>query len=404
MNANVIDRANRWLLPAGVEEYLPDEANRLERLRRDLIDMFRCWGYELVIPPLIEYLDSLLVGVGHELELDTFKLVDQETGRMMGVRADMTPQVARIDAHRLKRDIPTRLCYLDAVLHTRQAGFTDSRNPLQLGAEIYGHAGIESDVEILRLMVKALRVAGLDRFHIDIGHVGIFRTLADQAGLSPEQESILFEILQRKAQVELDDFLASVDISARASAMIAALIDLNGGQEVLDRARHLLADAGPDVQIAIDAVEELATACHCQLATITPYFDLAELRGYRYQSGVVFAAFAPGHCHEIARGGRYDEIGRLFGRTRPATGFSADLKTLLALVGSGETAEETFAIMAPSWTDDDALRDLIRQLRGEGERVIYQLPGQQGKAQDMGCDRQIVCEDGQWVVRKLNQP
>jgi len=401
VSSNVFDEVNRWLLPAGVEEYLPPEAERLERLRRDLIDMFQSWGYELVIPPLIEYLESLLIGVGHDLEIDTFKLIDQSTGRLMGVRADMTPQVARIDAHRLKRDVPTRLCYLDAVLHTRQSGFAHSRNPLQLGAEIYGHAGIESDIEILRLMVRALRVTGLEHFHIDLGHVGIFRSLADQAGLDARQEATLFEILQRKARAELDEYIASLAIDSDVREMIAALIDLNGGSEVLDEARVRLAKARPVVGEAMDALQQLASAARCQMATIIPHFDLAELRGYRYQSGVVFAAFADGHSHEIARGGRYDEIGRLFGRTRPATGFSADLKTLLALANRREDRHPR-GILAPIWTDDEALRKLIRQLRNDGERVIYLLPEQTGGAAEMDCDREIVCRSGVWGVELLS--
>lgn len=392
-----ISGGNRWLLPAGIEEFLPPEAERLETMRRNLLDMFSSWGYELVIPPLIEYLESLLVGVGHDLEIDTFKLIDQATGRLMGVRADMTPQVARIDAHRLRREVPTRLCYIDAVLHTRQSGFAHSRNPLQLGAEIYGHAGIASDIEILRLLVKALRVAGLDHFLIDLGHIGIFRSLARRAGLDLEQEWRLLEILQRKARPELDVCLAEFAIDKESANMIGALIDLNGGPDMLSEARHALASAPAEVHEAIDMLECMTEAVGCQMADIGLHFDLAELRGYHYQSGVVFAAFAPGHSHEIARGGRYDEIGRLFGRPRPATGFSADLKTLLSL--SPVSVPEHHAILAPCWRDDDSLRQLVRQLREAGERVIYRLPDQAGDALAMGCDREIVARpEGGWEL------
>ncbi len=388
----------RWILPAGIEEFLPPEAERLETMRRNLLDMFSRWGYELVIPPLIEYLESLLVGVGHDLEIDTFKLIDQDTGRLMGVRADMTPQVARIDAHRLRRDVPSRLCYLDAVLHTRQTGFAHSRNPLQLGAEIYGHADISSDIEILRLLVKALRVAGLDRFHIDLGHIGIFRSLSQQAALSADQESALFEILQRKARPEFDAILAQLKINHKVADMLRSLIDLHGGPEVITEARQCLSAATKPVHEAIDTLEQMATAVQCHMAEINLHYDLAELRGYRYQSGVVFAAFAPGHSHEIARGGRYDEIGRLFGRTRPATGFSADLKTLLSL--SSVAAVQRPGILAPAWRhdDDEALGRLIRDLRLQGERVIYLLPGQKGDAQAMACDRRIEQQQGRWQV------
>ena len=395
-----LPRSDRWLLPAGIEEFLPPEAERLELLRRNLLEMFRGWGYELVVPPLIEYLESLLVGVGHDLEIDTFKLIDQDTGRLMGVRADMTPQVARIDAHRLRRDVPTRLCYLDAVLHTRQSGFAHSRNPLQLGAEIYGHAGIASDIEILRLLVKALRVVGLDRFHIDLGHIGIFHSLCRMAGLEHERQLVLFEILQRKARPDLDAYLAESPIEPDVAGMIASLIDLNGGPEVIDEARRVLAQADPAVHEAIDTLEQMAVAVDCQEAEIGLHYDLAELRGYHYQSGIVFAAFAPGHSHEIARGGRYDEIGRLFGRPRPATGFSADLKTLLGLSPLPPPTQQ--GILAPPWSGEDkALRRFVRELREKGERVIYRLPDQIGDAAAMGCDREIVRTDGAWRVVAL---
>lgn len=394
--------ANRWVLPDGVDEYLPPEAEALERLRRELLDMFRGWGYELVIPPLIEYLESLLVGAGHDLEIETFKLIDQATGRLLGVRADMTPQAARIDAHQLMRSTPVRLCYLDSVLHTRRNGFASSRNPLQLGAELYGHAGIESDSEMLRLMVRCLRVAGLQAFHVDIGHVGIFRALAREAGLVEGREAILFDALQRKAKPEIETFLADGTITDRHRRMLTALVDLNGHGDVLDEARRIFKSAGREVHEALDNLEQMAAAAQCQFASINLHYDLAELRGYRYQSGVVFAAFAPGFGQEIARGGRYDEIGRLFGRTRPATGFSTDLKTLLAL--APVTAEPKKGILSPPWSDDDELHKLIRRLRAEGERVIYTLPGQAVDLVEMGCDRLIERHDGRWAVVAAGAP
>ncbi len=393
---------NRWLLPDGVDEFLPPQAEALEQLRRDLLDMFSSWGYELVIPPLIEYLESLLIGTGNDLDLETFKLIDQATGRLMGVRADITPQAARIDAHRLSRNGPVRLCYLDPVVRTRRHGFASSRNPIQVGAELYGHAGIESDIEMLRLMVRTLRIAGLDTFHIDLGHVGIFRTLARDAGLDESQEAMLFDALQRKARPEIETFLGGLDIGAAQRRRLIALVELNGHSDVLDEARRQFKGAGKEVGAALDSLAQMAEAAECQLATINLHFDLAELRGYRYQSGVVFAAFVPGHGWEIARGGRYDEIGRFFGRTRPATGFSTDLKTLLAL---GPTAaERKDGILAPPWSTDDSLRDLIRRLRKQGERVIYTLPGQQAGAAEMGCNRTIEKRDGRWTVVDSTAP
>jgi len=396
MHYSPLEIENRWLLPEGVDEYLPPQAGRLEALRRELLDVFFTWGYELVIPPLIEYLESLLVGAGNDLDPETFKIIDQYTGRLMGVRADMTPQVARIDAHHLKCETPVRLCYVDAVLRTRQNGFASSRNPLQIGAELYGHAGIESDMEMLRLMVKTLRVVGLEHFHIDLGHVGIFRALSHEAGLTDGQEALLFDALQRKAKPEIETLLSDVDIPMAQKDMLVSLVDLNGGEEILDEARACMKKAGRKVHTALENLQRMAEAARCQLATIQLHYDLAELRGYRYQSGVVFAAFVPGQSHEIARGGRYDEIGRLFGRPRPATGFSADLKTLLAI----SPAQQLLAggILAPPWTDDEMLRLKIRTLREQGERVIFLLPGQHEDAAAMGCDRRIELQKGAWVV------
>ena len=395
-NARIDAISNRWLLPEGVDEFLPPQAEALERLRRDLLDTFFSWGYELVIPPLIEYLESLLVGTGNDLDIETFKLIDQSTGRLLGVRADITPQAARIDAHRLSRRGPVRLCYLDPVVHTRRSGFASSRNPIQVGGELYGHAGIESDIEVLRLMVRTLRVAGLDLFHVDLGHVGIFRALARQAGLDAAQEAFLFEALQRKAKPEIESYLAGLAIEDRQRRRLISLVELNGGAGVLEEAHTLLKGAGKEVEAALESLLQMAEAAQCQLATIKLHYDLAELRGYRYQSGVVFAAFAPGRGSEIARGGRYDDIGRSFGRARPATGFSTDLKTLLAL--GARPAVSAKGIMAPAWSEDDGLRRLIRDLRGRGERVIYSLPDQETTAVEMGCDRMIERRDGRWVV------
>jgi len=395
LSENRWDAGERWLLPEGVEEYLPQQAERLEAMRRELLNLFHSWGYELVIPPLIEYLESLLVGAGHDMDLETFKLIDQSTGRLMGVRADMTPQVARIDAHRLRREAPSRLCYLDTVLLTRQDGFARSRTPLQLGAELYGHAGIESDIEMLRLMSETLRVTGLKEFYLDLGHVGVFRSLTRQAQLNEEQEDALFDALQRKAKPEIEEFLGAINIDKDLRRMLVGLVELNGDHGVLDEAQSLLAKAGADVHKALDKLQRVARMAQSQLAGVPIHYDLAELRGYRYQSGVVFAAFAPGHGQEIARGGRYDEIGRLFGRPRPATGFSSDLKTLMALSPPVDYALR--AIFAPA-SECEVLQRKIRQLRQQGERVIGELPQQSGTISEQGCDRRLEKKDGEWVV------
>jgi len=394
----LIVRDERWLLPEGIEELLPEQAERLERLRRDLLDLFASWGYRLVITPIIEHLESLLVGTGRDLELQTFKLTDQLTGRLLGVRADMTPQVARIDAHRLKSNAPTRLCYGGPVLHTRPHGVTRTRSPFQVGAELYGHGAIDSDVEILQLMAESLKLVGLDRPYIDLGHVGVFRGLARAARLSPDQEQILFDALQRKARPEINDYLDSLAILTEHRRMLLALVDLSGDAEILAEAREVLEPAGTAVRQALDNLEQIAMLARRRMPDAVLQFDLAELRGYHYQTGVVFAAFVPGHGQEIARGGRYDDIGRAFGGARPATGFSTDLETLIML--SPRPKQRRGAILAPP-EDDPLLQEEIAKLRRQGQRVCMRLPGQKGTPHDMGCDRVLARHDGAWVVRSL---
>lgn len=389
--------AERWLLPAGIEATLPAEAEEIERLRRELLDLFSSWGYRLVIPPFIEYLESLLTGTGRDLELKTFKLTDQLTGRLMGVRADMTPQVARIEARHLRSDQPVRLCYLGTVLYSLPDGVTRSRSPIQLGAELYGHGGIESDCEVLCLMLETLRLAGVGDVHVDLGHVGIFRGLARQAKLGGEDESVLYDALQRKAVSEIDALIEPLEKSV--GEMIRDLAALNGGEEVLSEALKRLAKASPEVRAALDSLRAVADALRQRFADLPIHFDLAELRGYRYHTGVVFAAFVPGSGQEIARGGRYDNIGRDFGRARPATGFSADLKALMRVRRPADDILRRDGILAP-WSAAPELEVLVRELRDAGERVVYALPGQNAVARSLGCTRRIVERDGGFVVEK----
>lgn len=390
-------RQQRWLLPEGIDEMLPEQARVLETLRRRLLDQYASWGYELVITPFIEYLDALLTGTGKDLELQTFKLTDQISGRQLGVRADITPQAARIDAHHLHRDEPTRLCYIGSVLRTTRDGFGGSRSPLQIGAELYGHGGPDSDVEIVCLMMATLQAAGIKDLYLDLGHVGIFRGLARQAGLDAATESKLFEALQRKAQPEIAAIVAKARVVGENAEMLCALADLNGDEDVIARARQRLAAASPEVHAAIDYVETVAAELRAYLPKVPLHFDLAELRAYHYQTGVVFAAFVPGMGQEIARGGRYDHIGEVFGRARPATGFSADLKDLLS-AGQVTLAATPSKVFAPA-VADAALGIRIEALRAAGRVVIRELPGQVGDAAAMGCGERLVqAADGNWEL------
>ncbi len=383
---------DRWLLPEGIEEILPPRAEQLDTTLRRLFDLFKSWGYELVMPPFIEYLESLLTGTGNDIDLQTFKLTDQLTGRLMGLRADMTPQVARIDAHCLKREVPTRLCYMGTVLKTLPPTHGGNRSPMQVGVELYGHAGVESDVEVLRLMVKTLHSAGIDHVYLDLGHVGIFRGLAHSANLDAECEARLFDALQRKAKPEIASLLAERALPDSLHKMLNCLADLHGDETVLDTAASTLAKADASVIAALDNLRQIAAAVRA-MQGVTVHFDLAELRGYHYHTGAVFAAFVPGQGQAIAQGGRYDDIGKVFGRARPATGFSTDLKNVLSLVTA--KMPEVRGIFAPSDTAP-ALARCIDDLREAGERVIQALPGQQGGAAEMGCDRELVLQDGSW--------
>jgi len=391
----------RWLLPEGIDEVLPPEAWRLEGVRRRLLDQFRGWGYELVIPPFIEYLESLLTGTGRDLDLQTFKLTDQLSGRLMGIRADITPQAARLDAHQLRREEPTRLCYLGTVLHSRPDGFAGSRSPLQLGAELYGHAGVESDVEIVCLMLETLAAAGVRDLYLDLGHVGVYRGLARAAGLDADQETTLFDALQRKAEPEIESLVRRFGASQPLAGMFLALAELNGGAEVCARARQQLAGAPAEVLAAVDYVDAVGQELGRRVPGVPVHVDLAELRAYHYQTGVVFAAFVPGEGEEIARGGRYDNIGREFGRARPATGFSADLKTLLRVAGQDDaSAAGAPRVFAPAIADA-GLEARIAELRAHGRVVIRELPGQVADAAAMGCAEQLVYTGRAWGIEPV---
>ncbi len=374
-----------WLLPEFIEDVLPPEAARIEALRRSLLDEFRAHGYELVAPPMLEYLESLLTGTGHDMDLRTFKLVDQLSGRMMGVRADITPQVARIDAHLLNREAVTRLCYCGSVLHARPRGMDTTREPIQIGAEIYGHPGIESDLEIQRLLYRALAACGLKEPRLDIGHVGIFRALCRRGGIGAEFEAELHVALENKDLPSIQAL--SKGLPADTAGALVALPELYGDASVLARARKLL-PAHAEVGAALDDLERLARDNHFEVS-----IDLADLRGYHYHSGVVFSAYLPGASGAVALGGRYDEIGKAFGRSRAATGFSMDLRVLAQACPRGESRG---TIRAP-WDDKAAgLEAEVARLRAAGEIVVQALPG----ARDAeSCERELVFNAGKWVVR-----
>jgi len=387
-----------WILPQGIEEALPDQAAGLEYLRRSLLDLYTSWGYEIVMPPFIDHIESLLTGTGRDLDLQTFKLVDQLSGRTLGIRADMTPQVARIDAHQLHREGPTRLCYIGTVLHTRSDSFGSSRSPLQVGAELYGHAGVESDVEILNLMLKTFEVTGVNEVFLDIGNVDVYKNLARQAGLDQEDEIRLFELLQHKAVTEIAQLLRSLSIDSSIAAMIAELAELNGDLSTLTAAREQLKAGGNEVLAAIAYLEQVAQGVDVHKLNIGINIDFAELHGYHYHTGVVFGAFVPQLGQEIARGGRYDDIGRIFGRARPATGFSTDLKQLLQL--STCNIQLPQRVLAPA-DDDEALAQKIESLRSEGFCVTRLLPGQAGDAGARGADLRLELIDSQWQLTSI---
>ena len=385
--------ARRWLLPEAVEDVLPHEAAQVEALRRRLLDLFRAHGYEYIIPPLLEYLESLLIGSGRDLDLRTFKLVDQLSGRTLGVRADITPQVARIDAHLLNRQGVTRLCYCGSVLHALPASLTASRQPLQIGIELYGHAGVEADAEMIRLLAAALRLSGVAATRIDLGHVGVFRALVAGAGLDAEHEQDLFAALQAKDLPTLRQLVDAAAITEPYRTAFLTLPDCYGGSEELAAVARRLPDL-PQISRALAELAALADAAR----DLPVSFDLADLRGYHYHSGVVFAAYGGLHPSAIALGGRYDEVGLSFGRARPATGFSLDLRQLVRLAPPAPAAGK---ILAPCDAGDAQLTQAVEALRRAGECVVDALPGHDGDWLETGCDRRLIRRDGRWQIEPL---
>ena len=387
--------SSAWLLPEHIADVLPAEARRIEELRRGVLDIARSYGCELVMPPLLEHLESLLSGTGHELDLRTFKLVDQASGRTLGVRADTTPQVARIDAHLLNRNGVTRLCYCGPVLHTRPAAPHATREPLQFGAETYGHAGLEADLEIIELALDALRHAGLSSLALDKADPRLVRSLLADAPPERRQLDALVEALAAKDVAGVRS-LASAQSPAVREGLLA-LTTLYGGVDVLDAARRVLPPLAP-IRAALDDLSWLVRHVRSAHPDVTVGFDLADLSGYAYYSGARFAVFGAGASDAVARGGRYDEVGAVFGRNRPAVGFSMDLKAVAAASAAGQPRR---AAIRCAWDEDAALRAAVRRLRAQGETVVCALPGHEHEAAEYDCDRELVAQDGQWVVRAL---
>ena len=390
-----------WLLPEYIHDMLPDEAQRVESMRSAIIELLRRNGYQLVSPPLLEYAESLLIdsedekhltGQPNDRDLRTFKLVDQLSGRTLALRADITPQVARIDAHLLNRQGIARLCYAGSVLHTIPAGLNRTRELLQIGAELYGHGGIESDLEIQQLMLQALALVGVQNVHLDLGHMGVFSALVAHAKIDASLERDLFAALQNKDSTTLRDLTAGLDAPSRAALRV--LPTLYGDcQEVLGRARHVL----PPLPKIVSALADLQIVSD-RLKVASLGIDLADLRGYHYHSGMVFAAYHAGSHDAIALGGRYDDLGRSFGRARAATGFSMDLRQLHRLLPI-EPAQ--LAILAP-YADDAALSDAIAKLRASGEAVVVALPGSAVDPDELQCNRELVLHDGVWQVALIS--
>ena len=379
-----------WVLPDHIADVLPSEARHIEEVRRDLLDMARCYGYELVMPPLLEHLESLLTGTGEALDLQTFKLVDQLSGRMMGLRADSTPQVARIDAHLLNRSGVTRLCYCGPVLHTRPASPHATREPLQFGAEIYGHAGLEADLETLLLALDCLKAANVQSPSVDLADARIVNSVL--AGV-PVDADLLQRVHVALAAKDASELAALSKAFPKATRQdLLALVELYGDEKVLLEAEKVL-QPSPAVREALSNLKWLAS--HLDGAKAT--FDLADLRGYAYYSGARFSVYAKGAADALARGGRYDEVGAVFGRNRPAAGFSLDVK---ALVGVVVPLPLRAAIRAP-WSEAPDLRQAIASLRTRGETVVCVLPGHESEVDEFHCDRELIQAGGQWVVQAI---
>ncbi|CAA6814931.1 MAG: ATP phosphoribosyltransferase regulatory subunit (EC [uncultured Thiotrichaceae bacterium] len=387
-----------WLLPDGIYESLPEEAQRLENLRRDLLNLYAAWGYQLVLPPIVEFMDSLSTGTGTQLDLQTFKVTDQMTGRVMGIRADITPQVARLDAHQMGKALPNRLCYAGPVLRTRSNHSNrGSRSPYQIGAELFGHAGLDSDLEVI-----ALALASIDKCHagdvvLDLGHVGIFSALAKALSFDAVTKANVSDMLSRKSIPELSEWVASQDLDPAYADILLKLPEFNGDISVVAEAKVAIGDSNTRMTEILDSLEQTSIRLAKRFPDVTIHVDLSELRGYAYHTGMVFEIYAAGMRREIIRGGRYDGIGAAFGNSRPATGFSTDLRILADIKNAADTDTVQEKILAPVGEDLELVQ-VIDALRADGCHIVKQLDGQQYLARELGCQKQLVKQDNDWVI------
>lgn len=392
-----INNGDRWLLPVGVEETLPAEAAQIENLRRKVLDLLDTWGYELVMPPLMEFLDSLLTGVGHGLEIETFKLTDQISGRMMGVRADMTPQVARIDAHYLRSNGPRRLCYLGPVLRTRPDCLGCSRVPLQLGAELFGVKSSDADVEIVELLVETLHCIGLDSLHVDLGHMGVFQGLCKAENLDGMNQDKLTSAIGSRSRDDVTRLCESLDLSARATDLFVLLTSCSGDVDSLPDVAEKFSAASDEVSLAFENLITISSSLKKKLTGSRLYFDLAAIKGKSYHNGLVFSVYMPGSGRAIASGGRYDDIGIAFGRARAATGFSLDLRAISSYVDDSKPESKT---IIANYDEDAGLLETVRQLRASGKRVIFNYEDSDSETADVNNDEvsKLVRKNGEWIV------
>ena len=392
-----MSKVDCWMLPDGIDDVLPQQAQLVESARRRLLDLYASWGYDLVIPPMVEFTDSLLSGSNTDLDLMTFRIIDQISGRMMGIRADITTQAARIDAHSLCRNGPSRLCYAGTVLQTKPRGPLESRTPISIGLELFGELGVSADIEVIELFLKTLELSGVEGVHLDLGHVDIFRGLLANADLNAAQESELFELLQRKALAELDPWVAENISDAQLAKWLKLLPTLSGSQEVLAEALQGLSGAPESVINALSQLEQVVAALEDK--NISIYLDLGEMPGFHYHTGIVFAAYIQGCGKALGNGGRYDHVGEAYGRARPATGFAFDLKSLVA--NGCFQVEAATGIYVP-YSDDPECCKQVALLREQGQRVVQGFAGQIVDYQEINCDRQLIKKSDQYIVEKVS--